>query len=155
MKIESKFGRFLNERGRKRTCGRIALFAGVRDQKGHFTIPDLVIRLKQKGCNVSRDTVYRSIDLLLESGVMRPCFLKAGEAYYEAVRAKHHDHLICRVCGRVIEFSNEQIEEGEKGVASVMGFKVDYHRHELVGVCCACQLTERKRNVKAGRSSRL
>jgi Fur family ferric uptake transcriptional regulator len=133
------FEAFLKTKGLKITHERLDLLEGVLKRKGHFSIETLLYQLKDEGYEVSRDTVYRNIPLLLEAGVIRQSFRTGRETLYELAQGKpHHDHMLCRACGRVEEFVEPKIEALQEEVAKKKGFLLEHHCHQLVGLCRAC-----------------
>jgi Fur family ferric uptake transcriptional regulator len=86
-------------------------------------------------------TVYRTLPLLVESGLIQPTLLSAGERhFYEAAFERpHHDHLICTSCGKVVEFEFEAFEVLQRDVAERYGFRLSAHFHELLGQCADCR----------------
>lgn len=140
MPVLEEFETFLKEKGLKMTRERLALYEGVLEQKGHFNVDILVQRLKENGYKISRDTVYRNLPVFLESGILRQSFRTSRDTIYELAAGKpHHDHMLCRKCGRITEFVDPSIEKIQETVAQKNGFKLEYHCHQLVGVCSACQ----------------
>ncbi len=134
------FSEFVRTKGLRLTGERLRLFAGVRRQRGHFNVDDLVGRLKKQGLRVSRDTVYRNIPILLEAGVIEQSFKTSRDTFYEsAQQKKHHDHLFCRACSKVVEFNDPVIEELQQKVAKRFDFKVEFHCHQLMGLCKKCR----------------
>jgi Fur family ferric uptake transcriptional regulator len=100
--------------------------------------------LAEKGYTLSLATVYRTLSLLVQAGIVRK--VSAGEdvdiggSWYEHIwRREHHDHLVCLRCGRVIEFSYPAIEILQEAVARDHGFLLEGHRLELTGTCPDCR----------------
>ena len=140
VKDREHFEGFIRGKGFRLTDERLKLIDGIRRQRGHFNVDILVSRLKKKGLRVSRDTVYRNLPILLEAGVLAQSFRSSRDTYYECARSKaHHDHLICRGCEKIVEFKDAGIEQSQKRVAKVHSFKLDYHCHQLVGLCKKCR----------------
>lgn len=137
---KNDFFLFLKKRGYRVTAERLRLFDGVKRQRGHFNIESLVRRLQEVGFKISRDTVYRNIPILLEFGVIEQSFKTNRDTIYEVAHPKNqHDHILCRRCGRVIEFKDSGIEKLRQMIARRTGFKLEYHCHQLVGLCAKCQ----------------
>ena len=135
-----EFEGFIRGRGCRLTGERLKLIAGIRRQRGHFNVDMLVSCFKKRGLKVSRDTVYRNLPILLEAGVVAQSFRTSRDTYYECARSKaHHDHLICRGCGKVVEFKDPAIEKAQQRVAEKNTFKLEYHCHQLVGLCKKCR----------------
>ena len=134
------FEKLLHKKKLKLTKERLAILSGVFTEKGHFSIETLVYRLKQKGKKVSRDTVYRNLPLLLEAGILRTSFQNKRDTYYEvADQVHHHDHIVCRKCGKVAEFASPTIERIQEQIVKKMGFKMEFHMHQLIGLCSKCR----------------
>lgn len=139
MKQDKQFEKFIKKKGCRLTEERLKLMEGIRRQRGHFNVDELIHRLRKQGFEVSRDTVYRNIPILIEAGVLEQSFKTSRDTFYESVHSKsHHDHLICRSCGRVIEFKDPEIEEMQKRIARKNAFKLEHHYHQLVGLCKKC-----------------
>ena len=135
-----RFHTFLRKKNLRVTEERLRLLEGVSRQRGHFNVDELVRRLGKQGLRVSRDTIYRNIPILLEAGVIEQSFKTSRDTYYEAAnQKKHHDHLYCRTCSKVVEFSDPIIEKLQKKIAERFEFKVEFHCHQLVGLCKKCR----------------
>ena len=111
---------------------------------GHFRLEDLMGALAERGAKVSQTTVYRSLPLLEQAGVIsRPMHLQTGSrecAVYEHLdEDSHHDHLVCSACGKTVEFEYPAIEVLQEAVAREHGFVLERHHLELVGVCADCR----------------
>lgn len=140
VKNNKEFEGFIRNKGCRLTGERMKLIEGIKRQRGHFNVDILVSCLKKQGLKVSRDTVYRNLPILLESGVIAQSFRTSRDTYYECAYTKtHHDHLICRDCGRVVEFKDPGIERSQQRVSRKNGFKLEYHCHQLVGLCKKCR----------------
>lgn len=134
------FESFIQNKGLKVTHERQDLYRALLKHKGHFSVEGLVYWLKDQQVRVSRDTVYRNIPLLLEAGIIRQSYRTHKENLYELAEGKtHHDHMLCRVCGGVEEFVESQIEELQEKIAQKRGFLLEFHSHQLVGICKKCR----------------
>ena len=152
---QARFESFLRSRQLKLTGERRALLAAVLTWGSHFDADTLHLTLKQRGEDVSRATVYRTLDLLVQCGLVRKDSLGHSQAQYEAVKAgEHHDHLICNECGRVIEFFEPAIESLQDEVCDRYGFLALSHSHQLRGICRQCRprVTSREAGVAASAS---
>lgn len=106
----------------------------------HFTADQLWEQLRARHKRVSKATVYRTLNLLVEKKVVEEHDFGRDEKYYERMVARpHHDHLICIHCGRIIEFENPEIERLQKQVAHQENFSIAYHSHKLFGACSQCR----------------
>jgi len=130
----------LERKGLKNTFERRSIFEEVSRLDAHFDADSFYARLKRRGLRISRDTVYRTLPLLLESGVIQKSAGDGKREFFERTGAKgHHDHMICVTCGKIIEFQCEEIEKLQDQVASKYEFKLTFHDHRLFGTCKDCQ----------------
>jgi Fur family ferric uptake transcriptional regulator len=144
----SKFEAFLAQRSLRLTPARRAIVETVLERSGHFPIEDLVADLRRRGIQGSKATVYRALPLLTEAGIVQPAVINGETKSYEtSVGREHHDHLICRGCGQVVEFEFEAFEILQREIAAKYGYRLEGHLHQLVGRCPECQRKE------AGRGS--
>jgi len=135
-----KFEELLKEKGLRFTYERRYIFDEVSHLKDHFDADSLYARFKMKKLRISRDTVYRTIPLLLESGVVQKSVGAGKGEFFERTSSKgHHDHMICIRCGKVIEFVCDEIEELQYKLCKDYGFRLSFHDHRLFGVCKDCQ----------------
>jgi Fur family ferric uptake transcriptional regulator len=99
----------------------------------------LVEDLHRRGIRGSKATAYRTLPLLTEAGILQEAVVTGDSRSYEAAMgARHHDHLVCRGCGRVVEFRDEAIEVLQREVAARHGFSLEGHHLQLVGHCADC-----------------
>jgi Fur family transcriptional regulator, ferric uptake regulator len=134
------FRKYLERRGLKLTAERQALFEELFARHEHLEADELLVRLRGKHKKISRATIYRTLDLLVDSGIVGR--VRVGEIgyRYERLRAgEHHDHLICNECGRVIEFYEPRIESLQDVVCERYGFLALSHSHQLRGICRSCR----------------
>ncbi len=109
----------------------------------HFTVEELYDEIKQKHPAISYSTVYRALKLLADCGLASECTFGDSVSRYEPThQSRHHDHLICRRCGKIIEFENNKIEKLQKDVARRYRFHVSAHKLELYGLCNKCRRTK-------------
>jgi Fur family ferric uptake transcriptional regulator len=136
-----RFEGLLAERGLRLTAARRAIVEVVLGRAGHFAIEDLVAELRSRGLPASKATVYRSLPLLTEAGILSSAVLTRDEHTYErVVGCEHHDHLVCSGCGKVVEFEYEAIEVLQREVAARYGFTLEGHVHQLIGRCAECRV---------------
>src|SRR5258706_12597195 len=134
------FGEFLTRKGLKTTRERHALFDEIFSKHRHFDAEDLVIRMREHGTKISRATIYRTLELLYECGLVGRVRLNEEKYRYERLRkGEHHDHLVCTGCGRVIEFVEPRIEELQDAVCRRHDFTATSHSHQIWGLCGACK----------------
>jgi Fur family ferric uptake transcriptional regulator len=138
-----RFERFLQKRALRLTDARAAIVEAALARTGHYPIEDLIADLKKRGIRGSKATVYRTLPLLAEAGILQPAILAGDSKSYETTFGQeHHDHLVCARCGKVVEFGFEAFEILQREVAGKYGFRLDAHHHELVGTCPECLAKE-------------
>ena len=134
------FQKLLENGGLKYTFERKCIYQQVLRQKEHFDADSLYEQFRKKGMRIARDTVYRTIPLLLECGVLQKSVGEGKREFFERTSAKgHHDHMVCTRCGRIIEFKCEPIEALQKKICEDHGFKLFFHDHRLFGACRSCR----------------
>ena len=112
----------------------------------HFTSEELVKDVRAIDPSVARGTVYRTLALLHQAGVVEKHDFRYGAPNYEVTFAKaHHDHLMCVQCGEIIEFQEPRVERIQEEVVKRYGYQLLSHTHKLYGLCRACQHVDRKR----------
>src|SRR5262249_28097712 len=138
----SFFSDFLSRRGLKATRERTALFDEIFSTHRHFDADDLVARMREKGKKISRATVYRTLELLHECGLVGRVRLNEEKYRYERLQhGEHHDHLVCTLCGRIIEFVDPKIERLQETICAEHGFEPTSHSHQIWGFCASCRRT--------------
>jgi Fur family transcriptional regulator, ferric uptake regulator len=138
-----RFEKFLAGRDLRLTDARAAIVEAAMARSGHYPIEELIADLKRRGIRGSKATVYRTLPLLAEAGILQPAILAGDAKSYETTFGQeHHDHLICSRCHKVIEFGFEAFEILQREVAGKYGFRLEGHHHELVGTCPECLAKE-------------
>ena len=125
---EEKFREFLEIRGEKLTEPRRVLVRQVFDSHKHFDADELVADLRGAGRQVSRATVYRTLRLLVEAGLLRELRLTNRTAYEHDYGYPSHDHLHCTGCDRVVEFNDDEVRRIREAVSLAHGFLADGHQ---------------------------
>jgi Fur family transcriptional regulator, ferric uptake regulator len=128
--LESK----CEEKGLKMTEQRRVIARVLSDSDDHPDVEMLYQRASAIDSGISIATVYRTVRLLEESGIIARHDFGDGRSRYEEASEEHHDHLINLRTGEVIEFSNEQIEQLQEVIARELGFQLVDHRLELYGI---------------------
>jgi Fur family transcriptional regulator, ferric uptake regulator len=137
----TRFKTFLVTQGLKMTNERRALVEEIFSTHYHFEADELLFKMKEKNVKISRATIYRTLDLLVRSGMVRRVHLGEDHYHYEHVTADdHHDHLVCTACGNVIEFHDEELERRQDTICSQWGFTPTFHNLQILGVCEACSV---------------
>jgi Fur family ferric uptake transcriptional regulator len=134
------FQDFLSKQGLKLTKERMAVLREIFSIHGHFEPEQLYIRIKAEGIKASRASVYRTLNLLVECGLVeRISRSEKGNVYEHTFGHRHHDHMICTDCGTVIEFYSEDLEKIQKKVCSSHSFEGRNHTLEIRGSCRKCR----------------
>lgn len=135
------FRQYLNQRSLRLTTERQAVLDEVFAAHDHFEAEELLLRLKKGRRRVSRATIYRTLELLVDAGLVRKISLGGAGAYFEHIWGhEHHDHLVCIRCGQVIEFSNEALEGLQNKICQAHGFKPQSHSLKIIGLCQKCHM---------------
>jgi len=134
-----KFREFLLTKRMRLTPEREAIVTAVYATHEHFDADVWVEKLERRKGGASRSTVYRTLGLLEEAGLIRKVArTNDREVYEHDYGYPHHDHLICKKCGEMIEFPNEVIAEVLERIAAEHGFRMSGHRLEVEGICATC-----------------
>jgi len=127
------------EKGLKSTQQREIILEEFLRDGSHCSTEELYLRLRRKHPRLGYATVYRTLKLFAECGIAEERHFGDGQTRYESSdHDEHHDHLICTVCGTIVEFEDPRIEELQEQVARQHGFVIRRHRLELYGCCQAC-----------------
>ncbi len=133
-----KFREFLEIRAEKLTERRRLLVEHIFNSHKHFDADELVRDLHEAGHRVSRATVYRTLRLLVEAGLLRELRLTNRSAFEHDYGYPAHDHLHCTSCNRVVEFRNDEVLRLRDAVSVAHGFRPSGHRFLITGICAAC-----------------
>lgn len=124
------------------TPERFKLLDEVMKGSGHFDADELHSRLRSKGIKVSRATIYNTLDVFLECGLISKYRFGENHSRYEkAFGRPRHDHLICLSCGDIIEFVNEKLNKIQEEVCKEKNFKAQNATLQIFGICAKCQKT--------------
>jgi Fur family transcriptional regulator, ferric uptake regulator len=151
-RLRHDLNEYMLKRGLRSTEQRRLIIDTFFEQHEHITIDSLLKQVRAVDARVGYATVYRTMKLLSESGVVQEHKFGDGFTRYElSDEDAHHDHLVCLECSKIIEFEEPQIEVLQDRVAKKHGFLVRAHKHEMYGVCADCQ---KPKGVRGGRDAR-
>lgn len=126
----------LEARSYRVTPSRRAVIASVLAQKEHFTADDLVTRCRDAG----RATVFRTIRLLTDLGVVCRVLFEDGSMRYLVSQRGHHHHVVCTGCGHVEDLDQCAIKDALRDLSETTGYEVEGHWLELYGRCAKCRV---------------
>jgi Fur family ferric uptake transcriptional regulator len=133
--LKERWRAYLAEKRLNTTNQRDVIVDYFLRTKDHISIDELLTRVRKRHQKVGYATVYRTLKLLVESGLAIERQFGDGQARFE-VAGEHHDHLICAKCGLILEFEDPEIERLQEKIALRLGgFTVIRHRHELYALC--------------------
>ena len=132
-----RFLDFLAQRKLRLTGPRRAIIEAVFSTKRHFTAEELLAWAQRRDKSVSRATVYRTLPLLTESGLVREMDFGGDHKFYDPNYAErpHHNHIICQDCGKIVEFESPQIAQLGTEISRRLGFAVKAHRLQITATC--------------------
>ena len=134
------FAKYLNSKDLKLTTERKIVLQEIFLHRGHLEAEDLLHSLRKKKKRASRATIYRTLELLVDSGIVRKVDLGHGHSHYEHVLGHaHHEHMVCLKCGKVIEFSDKKIQRSLKEMCETSGFEHCSHCFQIFGYCRDCR----------------
>ena len=139
--VRAAFETYLHEHRIKYTSARRRVLDAVLTIQGHFEAEQVLYLLRERGFKVSKATVYRTLPLLIECGILKQVRFDVKQAHYElAFGEAPHDHMVCRRCGRIIEFASDEVIELRTRIAQRHHFHAISHRLQLSGLCWECSI---------------
>jgi len=148
-RAKEHFTEFLREGNYRITAERFEVLATVLKYDEHFDADSLYLRLRTEGSKVSRATVYKTLALLHECGlVSRYLFAPGDVAQYEkTIDRPRHDHMVCTKCGRILEFPNGSVRYLQKQICDLHDFEGQYHTLQIFGICGDCRRAPRRNGL--------
>jgi Fur family ferric uptake transcriptional regulator len=132
--VKEKFVEFLEKHQQRKTPERFAILDEIYSNKEHFDVETLFEHMKARNYRVSRATVYNTLDLLLDCGlVIKHQFGRNISRYERAYGFRQHDHLICNHCNDVLEFCDPRIQQIKNTMGELMQFTITNHSLYLFG----------------------
>lgn len=142
---EIKFKHFLKLKGLRTTPERIKILERILDKRGHFDVDTLYKLLDKEGYHISKATLYHTIELICESGLIRKLHLDSAHALYEVAR-DNHLHLICEQCGAVSEYGDDIIKILNSSL-KIKDFHPAYISAYVYGICSECMKIDQRYNL--------
>ncbi len=134
-----RFKTMISDEGLKSTRQRAEILDVFFKSAGHKNLAEIYTLVTKVNPKIGYTTVYRTLKLLTRLGLATQRQFADGETRYEPnPEGRHHDHLICLRCGKIIEFEEEAMESLQKKIAKRHGFSIFHHRMELYGYCGGC-----------------
>lgn len=134
--------------GGKRSKSRSRIMEVFFRSDTHLTVDELTRAVRRRERGVGAATVYRTLKLLVRIGYAKELDFGEGARRYESSLGAHHDHLVCRRCGGVSEFTEPEIELLQESVARRHGFLPTTHRLDIYGYCRECASEEQRGREK-------
>jgi Fur family transcriptional regulator, ferric uptake regulator len=131
--------RLLAGRGVRATPQRVRVLAELVGEPNDATAQSLHDRLRRKGGGIGLATVYRTLSVLVDHGIVDALSHRPGELCYRLCGGGHHHHLVCDRCHRVVELGECDLDAWLERAAAEHGFRPTDHRLEVTGVCAACR----------------
>jgi Fur family transcriptional regulator, ferric uptake regulator len=135
-----------DDAGYRVTEPRRSLARLIGERGGHFTAEELVVASQSQRLGVGRATVFRSLDILAELGVVERLDLPSGQHAFVACDPAHHHHVVCSQCGQSTDVGDSGMARVLEEVARRSGYRIESHRLELFGLCGPCQASRTRRD---------
>lgn len=142
-RVEKTFIQYLRNNNLKVTKERLMLLEELFSTPGHLDADSLLFQLRSRNKGISRATIYRTLDLLVQCGLARKSRLGREHYVYERVTpGQRHDHMVCTQCGSIIEFYDAELEEKQRQICQAHDFRPSFYSLQIQGVCHDCQSSE-------------
>ena len=155
-----RFDAFIGQKHLRRTSQRDAIMRAALSTKQHFTADELLEMARKIDSSVSRATVYRTLPLLVESGMLREMDFGKDQKFYDPnfLNRPHHNHLICLDCSKIVEFEDQHMELLENCITTRLGFSPIEKNLRIEGRCDELRIfgtcKKRERPQKKEKNSR-
>ncbi|MCK9336984.1 MAG: transcriptional repressor [Arcobacteraceae bacterium] len=140
-KLLEDFKDLLKKKGMKFTEQRAIILQILFSIDGHLNAEEVhdVVKKDYPDSNIGIATVYRTLGFLEEANLITSISFGTDGKKYEGNKKKHHDHLICTKCGKIVEFMDNEIEKKQEQIAKKNGFDITSHNMQIFGICSDCQ----------------
>lgn len=148
--LKQRYDAFIAAHRLKSSKRRDLIVDFIMQTKGHFTMDDIYPQMLKIDRSIGIATVYRTLRLLVESGILREHSFGEKRGYFELnpLHTPQHDHLICTHCGQIIEFQCQALEQDKQRIAQQYQFTIHTHKLEIFGICAQCQQQQNVINVQ-------
>jgi Fur family ferric uptake transcriptional regulator len=126
------------QKGMPLTKKREIIINVIEKNRGHMDAEDVYHKAKKIDPSIGMATVYRSLKLMRDFGVIERHSFGQEHQHFESPTKSHHDHLVCSECGRIVEFADSSLEKLKNKVAKRHGFQMKTHKLEIYGICAIC-----------------
>ncbi|NPA49320.1 MAG: transcriptional repressor [Thermodesulfobacteria bacterium] len=133
------FKDYIRRKGLRFTPEREIIVREIFEIHDHFDVDELYLRLRNKGKKLSKASIYRTLPLLIDCGLIQEVYHEDGHMHYEHVYGHEpHAHVRCLECRKVEEFTDQRIKEIEEHISKEFGYRLTGLRFELLGYCPDC-----------------
>lgn len=139
---------FIFDAQHKKTQQRTFILNELKKQKGHFSLDEFTEKLRKKDAKIGAITIYRTIKLLTEKGILETLELADGIRKFE-IKKGHHDHIICENCGSIMDFVNEEMEKLQTKIAEQHDVEIESHKMKLFAKNCPNCKSSYKKETKS------
>ena len=131
---------YISKHNLKITYQRRTVLKVFLESEKHVSAEELYNTISKSEAKIGLATVYRTLTLLMKSGLASEMDFGDGQKRYEhCYMHDHHDHMLCAECGKIIEFNHPLIEKFQDEVAAQNGFTITSHKLDLIGICGDCR----------------
>lgn len=136
------YERVIRAAGHRVTSQRIFILDAVCEGHGHTTLGEIYARVREVDPSIDRSTLYRTLKLFVDLGLVVSANTGDGEIYYEIAKRRRHHHLVCRGCGTQHEIEHDVMQGMFDQLLEQYGFRAETDHIVLFGICADCQQKE-------------
>ena len=139
----------LEQNGLKMTGQRRVILETLETLEHHVSLEELLLAVQARKSGVGMATIYRTMKLFMNADIVEEHRFEDGLTRYElSHEGDHHDHLICELCGLIIEFEDDVIEERQRIIAEQLGMRMTNHKMELYGHCLDVEMCKERQRLR-------